>query len=61
MLPTKFAGYQINNISTLTIQDFLNFMLMHGSKEATSQSVETIKNFLQMLHFLLQFSIHHSS
>ena len=61
MLPTKFAGYQINNISTLTIQDFFNFMLMHGSKEVTSQSVETIKisyrrcifcyNFLYIIRF----------
>ena len=32
LLTTTFAGYQINNISTVTLQNSLNFIFLLGSK-----------------------------
>ena len=45
ILPTiKFAGYQINNISTVPLQNHLNFIFLLGSKAAKVR-----RNYLKFL------------
>ena len=58
MLTVTFAEYQINNISTVTVQKLLNFIFVLGRK--ASKSGEITKKCLQMSHFLLHSSIEHS-
>ena len=58
LLTTTFAEYQINNISTVTLQNPLNFIFPLGSR--ASKSGKTTKKFLQMSHFLLNSFIEQS-
>ena len=55
---TTFAGYQINNTSTLTFQN--PFILYFRLVAKQVKSGETTKKLLQIPHFLLHLSIEHS-
>ena len=55
LFSTTFAGYQINNFSTVTLQNSLNFIFQFGNKP--HKISRTNKKFLQMSYFLLHSSI----
>ena len=57
LLTTIFAGHQKNNISTITLQNLLNFISPLASK--ASKVRRNYKKFLLMSYFLLHFSIEH--